>query len=104
MTENPVTDGGGDDDRSAQSLRFTYELDEDEQPSEAVVRAVAALTNRSSLDLEPLYDVIDPSHLNELFVETDHGAVSTELSFEFNGFDVTVTHDEIYVRAADDGD
>lgn len=104
MTEIPFTDGGRDDDRSAQSLRFTYDLDEDEPPSEAVVRAVAALTNTSSLDLEPLYDVIDPTQLNEIFEETDAGTVSTELSFTFNGFDVDVTDDEIYVRETDDGD
>lgn len=102
MTEIPFTDGGRDDDCSAQSLRFTYDLDEDEPPSEAVVRAVAALTNTSLLDLEPLYDVIDPGQLNEIFEETDDSTVSTELSFTFNGFDVDVTDDEIYVREADD--
>lgn len=102
MTENPTTDGGRDGDSSAQSRRFTYDFGQNEPPSHAVVRAVAALTNTSALDLEPLYDVIDPSHLDEFFEETDGGAANTELSFAFEGFDVTVTDDEVRVRERDD--
>lgn len=102
MTGNPTTDGG-DGDRSARSRRFTYDRDDDQQPSHAVVRAVAAITNRSVLDLEPLHDAIDPGHLNEVVGESDGGAIGTELSFAFEGFEVTVTDEKIYVREMDDG-
>ena len=99
MTDDPIADGGRDD-RSNPSLRFTYEIDEHESPSEAVVRAVAALTNTSSIELDPLYDVIEPGHLDGTFEGTD-GRTETELSFEFNGCEVSVTADEVRVSERD---
>lgn len=104
MTGDPITDGGGDGDPASQSLQFTYDLDGDELPSHAVVRAVAAVTNESSLDLEPLHDVIDPGHLNDVFEGSADGPVNAELSFTFAGFEVTVTDERIYLREMDDAD
>jgi hypothetical protein len=103
MTGDPITDGG-DGGSSPNSIQFTYDLNDDELPSHAVVRAVAAITNESSLDLEPLHDAIDPGHLNDVFERTDDGTISAELSFAFHDFAVTVTDEEVRVREADDAD
>jgi hypothetical protein len=107
MTGNPFTDSG-DGDRSSQCHQFTYDLDAGELPSHAVVRAVAAITNESALDLEPLYDAIDPEYLNDLFEGPDRGGGpvggigSTELSFTFSDFDISVTDEQVRVREMDD--
>ena len=98
MTDNPRADGG----RTSQPDRLTYEVEADESPSEAVVRAVAALTNRPPLDLEPLYNVIDPDHIDGAFAGGDD-AGAAELSFSFAGCAVTVTdeHVRVHVKADD---
>lgn len=103
MTGDPITDGG-DGDRPTQSRQFAYDRDEDQLPSHAVVRAVAAITNRSVLDLEPLHDAIDPNTLNEMFEGATAGTGSPELSFGFEDFEVTVTDEKIHVREMGDGD
>lgn len=104
MPNDPVTDGGGEDERADHTRSLTYEMDADEPPSEAVVRAVAALTGQSILDIEPLYDVVDPEHLDGIFEETETDAIRTESSFTFNGCEVTVTDDRISVRRIDTGE
>lgn len=96
MTDQYVADGGLNRDQSAQRQPFTYEIGEDELPSEAVVRAIAEVTETTVLELDPLYDVIDPTHLDGTLVDTA-STVSTELSFQFNGYDVTVTSNEVQV-------
>ncbi|MFC4248865.1 HalOD1 output domain-containing protein [Natribaculum luteum] len=101
MTRRSISDGGFDRDGPTSSSRFAYEVDPDERRSEAVVRAVAALTNTSPLELEPLYEVIDPESLDRTFAETD-GAVSAEISFAFDDCAVTVTRKVIYVHVTVD--
>lgn len=96
MTGPPRDDGGIDHERTDESRWVTYRIDEDERPSEAVVRTVAALTNRSPIELDPLYDVIDPDHLDGALGDTD-ATVRAELSFTFESCQVTVT--EQHVRA-----
>lgn len=103
MTERPTTDGGHRSDDPERTHRLRYEIDTDESPSEAVVRAVAALTNTSPLELDPLYHAVDPDHLDGMFGgETDAtvGAASS-FTFAFDGCEVTVTPEEILVREAD---
>lgn len=104
MPERHSTDGGFDGDRASEPLGLTYEVDADEPHSEAVVRAVATLTDTSPLDLEPLYDVIDPTHLDGIFEASESGP-RTEGSFEFTfgGCRVAVTYEEVRVREIDDG-
>lgn len=97
MTDDPITDGGRDD----QSLRITYEIDEDESTSEAVVRAVAVLTNTSVIELDPLYDVMEPDGLDRMFERADDPA-EAKLSFEYNGCEVTVTADAVRVGKRDE--
>lgn len=102
MTGPARDDGGYDRERTNRSQWETYEIGEDERPSEAVVLAVAELTNRSPLDLEPLYDVIDPDHLDGVLGETDD-SVRAELSFTFASCQVTVTgrHVRAHTKATD---
>ena len=114
MSGDPIADGG-DGDRPTQSRQFTADLAGDELPSHAVVRAVAAISNESPLDLDPLYGAIDPDRLNELFAGPDRGgdpdgesrprgSDGPEVAFTFSGFEVTVTDGTVTVRETDGGD
>lgn len=58
----------------------------DESMSAAVVDAIAAADGVEPTDLEPLYEAVDPEALDDLF-RTSPGSVT----FEFNGYRVTVT-------------
>ena len=104
MTKRYITDGGFEGDPSKQSLQLTYDVDADEFHSEAVVRAVASLTNTSPLDLDPLYNVVDPVHLDGIF-ETSQSAPTTEgsFAFTFGGCWVAVTREKIRVREISEG-
>lgn len=87
---------------------LTYSLDQNECPSEAVVRAVASLTGTPILDLEPLYEVIDPDHLDGLFGQS-RGAEylqNSSVSFSYNECTVIVTPDAVHVAvsASDSGE
>lgn len=63
----------------------------DDRPSDAVVAAVAAVTDRDPLSLPPLADAIDPDALDGLFATaTGPGG---RVAFAFAGFDVVVTGD-----------
>lgn len=92
----------GGDDRSASFSECTYEIERDEAPSVAVVRAVCALTDTEPTDLEPLYETIDPEDLDGFFTGSKDTTGPKSLSFEFGGCNVTVTSDEIRVSLLDD--
>jgi len=72
----------------------------DEAPSDAVVRSVAAATDRTVVDLDPLYETVDSDALDDLF---ERGA-SVRMSFRYGGCDVTVTQLHVVVRPADHAD
>lgn len=73
---------------------YRYAVDEDEPVADAVVRAVAVVTDQEPLDVGPLYEAVDPDAL-ESVVESLHGAERTEWSveFSFERCHVTVTGD-----------
>ncbi|MFP8952890.1 HalOD1 output domain-containing protein [Natrialbaceae archaeon A-arb3/5] len=96
MTSERPTDGGAD--RVRGSSAYTTEIGVDERPNMAVVRAVAAVTGRSPLDLDPLYESIDPDHANRVVDAAGSRRSAVELSFEYGGCAVTVTSDEVTVR------
>lgn len=75
---------------------LTYEIGETETPSTAVVRAVASVTNTTVLDLDPLYDVIDPEHLDEL--SESNALIESAITFTFNGCQVTVTQGTVQIQ------
>lgn len=105
MTDDMIDNDSGRPDLSNSASSLTVDIEPDEKPSEAVIRAVSALTDTGVLDLEPLYDVIRPDHLDELF---DGAAASAEssLSFTYAGCAVTVTTGTVHVHVhsrAEDG-
>ncbi|WP_255191839.1 HalOD1 output domain-containing protein [Natronobeatus ordinarius] len=103
MTDDTSSDGHGPD-VSPPDSSIVYENDEGVRPSEAVVRAVASVTNTAVLDLDPLYDVIDPDHLDGICNRTDHSNAREErsITFRFNGCLVTVNQQTVHVQTAVD--
>jgi len=98
-----MTDHADRDDRSAPGLSaresaLTYRIDDGEPPSEAVVRAIASLTNTPVLDLEPLYEVVDPNHLDGVLGSDAPGVEEATVTIAFGGCRVTVTRDEVRVQ------
>lgn len=73
MTNYRTNDKRDEQKASPQTEDATYELEAGELHSTAVVRAVATFTNTSVLDLDPLYDVLDPDHLDGIFAGSDEG-------------------------------
>lgn len=64
---------------------------DDESMSETVVNAVADAKGVDPLDLDPLYDAIDPDALDRLFSTSPGASASpTELRFEMSGCVVVV--------------
>jgi hypothetical protein len=93
MSDFPNDDDGPDDGRSPPDRKLTYELDETESPSAAVVRAVASFTDSHEHDLEPLYEAVDPDALDALFEGGPDGetADGRSVRFRFAGCRVRVT-------------
>ena len=103
MTDRPTRDDRRANPLSTQESRIEYSIDAGEAPSASVVRAVASLTNVPVLDLDPLYDVVDPAHLDGLFGGRGDGAMAERsITFVFDGCRVTVTQDVIRVRECGD--
>lgn len=99
--EGRAPDGGEDE------TTFRYSLEEDDQPLVAIVEAVAWIKGVDFRDLEPLYRVIDveelrkhmnrePSQFNPARSDSDHG--DPEVTFRYEGCEVTVDRDTIRVR------
>jgi hypothetical protein len=57
--------------------------------SARIVEAVIANSNKNMREVPPLYNVIDPDHLNQLIESMNDGTVS----FTYADHDVTVTGD-----------
>lgn len=100
MTDESEPPDGPGPGPAGQESELRYRLGGDETPSSAVVRAVASLTNTPALELEPLYDVLDPDHLDGICGGGDDetGIETCSLTFAFNGCLVTVSDEEIRVR------
>ena len=76
-----------------------YQAETNELLSEAVVRAVAEVSDRDSggtnpddgaEPLEPLYETIDPDALDALFRHADGERRSGAVEFAYSGYEVTV--------------
>ncbi|MFP8954383.1 HalOD1 output domain-containing protein [Natrialbaceae archaeon A-arb3/5] len=65
-----------------------------ESASMQVVSAVAALCDTTPAELPVLYEAIDPDALDALIERGD----DVQIQFEYNGFDIEVTSDTIYVN------
>lgn len=89
-------------DRTATD-HHVYTFDPDETPSEAVITAVAAVTDQPPVELPVLNDTIDPGALDRLFEDTDGNAPSPTVTFEYFGCVITVTSSEVQVECPVDG-
>lgn len=78
-----------------------YERVSGETPAEAVVMAVAEVTGRSPLAMEPLGEVIDPDALNRLFDGRADGPSSAIVAFDYCDQEVTVTADFVQTTRSD---
>ena len=69
-----------------------YDRRSDESVSAAVVRGVAAVTNTSPTELEPLFETLDPDALDQLYRSTADGSGRGDswVSFSYNDCAVTV--------------
>jgi hypothetical protein len=74
---------------------LTYEVNDDEELSEGVVSAVAAVSNTDPAVMEPLARSIDPDALNALFADQYDGTPreSGTARFAFLGYELVVTGD-----------
>ncbi len=62
----------------------------DTAPSQAVVRAVSAVTDAEPTSLEPLYETVDPEALDQLLRSGDAGM---ELTVRYLDYHVTLSGD-----------
>lgn len=90
----PAADGGPDvfDVSSTPLTTVSYDETDAESISRAVISAVSAVADARPVDLPPLYDVVDPEALDELFPYGDADVQPTEGSvrFSYAGFVVSV--------------
>ncbi|WP_459193851.1 HalOD1 output domain-containing protein [Halosimplex sp. J119] len=71
--------------------RVTYQIDDDQSASEAVIDAIAEQAGVGVLDLSvPLYDAVDPDAL-DAFYRASEGEASASVSFSYYGYDVEVS-------------
>lgn len=92
MTGDRHPEGGADDSW------FTYRMDPDERPTDAVVMAVAAVRNVPALELERLHDVIETDALNTLFSGTVESDRDLRVQFTYADCLVEVSRPLIRVR------
>jgi hypothetical protein len=95
MTDHPPDENGNDTSGPPHNDAYVYEIRADESHSQAVVRAVASVTNTSGTNLEQLYEAIDPEHLNGLF--DGNLLPGSRAVFHYNGCQVSVTPDTVRV-------
>jgi hypothetical protein len=101
MTRDPLQTDGGSAHEPNRQEHYTYHLAPDERPSEAVVRAVSAVTGRPVVELEPLYAVIDPDALDVLF-SSGRVKQTGRVSFDWSGCEIVVEDCEIRISPLDD--
>lgn len=71
------------------------EFGEDEQASEAILGAIAAVSNRPLLEFPPLQESIDIDSVNQLF---EASATVRSLQFEYAEYEVTIEPGRVCVR------
>jgi hypothetical protein len=87
MVQRDEASGNSDTDTTA------YRATDDEQSSESVIEAVSEVTGTDPAEMDPLYDVVDPDALNELFspsADRDQQSPLDYVQFHFEGCTVTV--------------
>ncbi|WP_227355776.1 HalOD1 output domain-containing protein [Haladaptatus salinisoli] len=94
--ENPSTDGVADDDLYLGTYSAHSDWGTGKTPSHSVIESVAAATETSPECMQPLYDVINPDALNQVFepgYERYRQSPNGYVTFRYEGCDVTVHAD-----------
>lgn len=93
------------EEMSSTETSIEYAYDVNETPTEAVVAAVVAASDREPLEMTPLSEFINPDALNSIFRSRPYGSPdSGDVRIEFCvGTDhVTVTADHVHVHSFDE--
>lgn len=89
-------------DRRTGTHRVHYDPASDTAASELLVETIADIADANPLELEPLYESVDPDAVDE-FVDSDsHPDVGGHMSFVFVGYDVRVHASGLLEIAPDD--
>lgn len=80
----------GSTDRRANARYVHYDPGADATPSDTLVTAVADFANSDPLELQPLYETIDPDTLDEFVGGDELPDVGGTISFTYEDFEVTV--------------
>ncbi|ELY85989.1 HalOD1 output domain-containing protein [Natrinema altunense] len=70
------------------------QIEGSDSPSQTVLRAVATETNTPVLELEPLYETVDPEALNTLVT----GGAAVRVAFDYQDFTVTVDAERVVLE------
>lgn len=74
----------------AETHHVHYDPETSIGPSETLVIAIADVADAEPLELEPLYETVDPDTVND-FVESGAAPdVGGHIKFTFEGYDVTI--------------
>lgn len=74
---------------------YICQIGEEESVTEAVLRAVASVSDRPVLELEPLHESIDTDSLDQLFAST---TTTDSLQFRYEGYEVTVEPERVLIH------
>lgn len=74
-------------------LMHHHNIEDNENPSEAVIRAIEILTDTPMLQLDPLAESIDPEALDNLLTEDE----DTQVTFTYCDFEITVNGEKIKI-------
>lgn len=77
------------------TVRRITKVTDDQAVSLQIVEAMASVTGMSVLEVEPLQMTIDSDSLDTILEE---GGENVEVSFQYNGYQVMATPDEITVQ------
>ncbi|MFB6074808.1 MAG: HalOD1 output domain-containing protein [Haloarculaceae archaeon] len=94
---------------SRRTGEYRYELTDDETPSDGVIAAVAAASDRAPVpdaaasSLPPLYGTVDPDALDAMAGEGHGAGEGPTVSFAYAGYDVTVHDGVVTLTLRDDG-
>jgi hypothetical protein len=75
----------------------TYSVGSDESSSEAVLNAVSEATDSPILELDPLYDAVDPDALDTIF-NAKASSRKVNVSFVYANCRVVVEREEVRVE------
>jgi len=102
MTGQTPTENNAKASRPLQNKEVVYEIGDNEKPSVAIIQAVAALTDTPVTDLDSLYKIVDPEHLDGIIENHDDSPdVVVSISFRFNGCIVTVNQNTVHLLNID---